>query len=130
MEGRRFGAGAVAGLLFALGIVAAAGLLAAPASGPATFSPASTTSNVETVAPGTQAAVSANGSAPSSSSTGGLNGGFGVAANGQNHASGFSSLASIGGLSTGSRVLLMAPIAAAVLLGGLLFWASKRRQAG
>ena len=133
MDGRRFGVGLVAGLLFALAIVAASGL----ASGTSSFSlapanVASSTATSSTVTASTTATVpqgglytsvnttlsnlSSNASQASANAANGNGPTFTVS----------SSVASIDHQPLLSQALLFAPIAVAVLLGVLLYRISAR----
>ena len=134
MEGRRFGVGLLAGLLFALAIIGTSGLLSpggAPSS--ATLTESSSSPTVSTTANVPQSAIfgavtssTASATTPSNKSLSNLNSAL-TAASGSGPS--FSSnLASMGSLPSVSRALVLAPIAVAALLGVLLYRVSTRRQ--
>ena len=115
MEGRRFGIGLAAGLLFALVIVGASGL----ASSAAVLSGAANNGSPPRTGVSTQPSLDVSGNQTN------------FAAAGSGPASGFSSnLSSLGRLSGSSLGLLVAPIVAALILGASAYRISRHRREG
>jgi len=137
MEGKQFGVGMVAGLLVALAVVALSGITPAPTASPVstTLSNGSSPYGTQSVTTNTGAvlAVTTTGTSPVPPSTSNLSNSTGNSAttgnNGEKAVSAFtSSISGIDHLSWLYRVLVVAPIAAAVLLGALLYRLSGRSQ--
>lgn len=134
MDGRRFGVGLLAGLLFALAIVGTSGLLSpggAPSSGSLTESNSSPTVSTTANVPGSAAFGVVTSSTATSTTP--LNKILSNLSSAMSAASGsgpsFSSnLASMSNLPSLSRALVLAPIAVAALLGALLYRVSTRRH--
>ncbi len=134
MEGRRFGVGMAAGLLFALAIVAVSGVVAAPMAAPVSSTLGNgsssygvrtvttltansgaifgaTTTGTAQVAPSSSNFTSSTGNAATSGSNG----------QGPSSASFTSSLAGLNQMSSLYRALVFVPIVIAALLGALLY---------
>ncbi|MDG7007458.1 MAG: hypothetical protein JRN06_04340 [Nitrososphaerota archaeon] len=137
MEGRQFGIGLAAGLLFALAIVAVSGVAAAPFSGTPGNGSSSYNSRTATTTAANSGAVfgvSTTSTAPVAPSVGNLTDSVGKTVSGgtNGQSSGSvpftSSLEGMGQLSSLSLALVLAPVVVAILLGSLLYRLSQRSQ--
>ena len=148
VEGKRFGVGLIAGLLFALAIVAASGVLSSAVAPlyPGPFSgagAANTASSSVTTTPGNsappQTAVStatqahaACGNLSTQASTASTSYGNSAASDTNSifgSAGGFSSsLAALDRLSAQSRALLLMPVLVAFLLGALVYRSTRHKE--
>lgn len=135
MQGSRFGVGVAAGVLFALVIVALSGVVAPTPSTPGSgSSPYNSRTLITTTANSAGAyEVSTTGTAPASSLTNNLTSSASTV-NTENSGQSLgpvtftSNLAAMGHLSLLSRVVVLAPVVAAVLLGALIYRLSRRSE--